>query len=106
MPWFRNPGRTGGHHLGCFRAFTSSRPAKTVKNPVSRRGECDQPTVSAEIPPSEAKIYQVLWQLIKEYLQQPQNQVAAAKLRNLQWALKHCQSIFGQVVIAISRGIK
>jgi hypothetical protein len=43
---------------------------------------------------------------VKECLQEPQNQVAAAKLRNLQWAFTHCQSIFGQVVIAISRGIK
>ncbi|MEG4962567.1 MULTISPECIES: hypothetical protein [unclassified Microcoleus] len=105
MPLFRNPGRTGGHHLGFLARLLLVSPPKQYKTGFLGVG-VRSPTVSAEIPSQKQKFIKCCGNLYKECLKQPQNQVAAAKLRNLQWALTHCQSIFGQVVIAISRGIK
>jgi hypothetical protein len=57
--------------------------------------------------PFETKIYQVLWRLeYKECLKQRQNSGMAGKIKNLQSALTHCQSIFAQVLRAISPGAK
>ena len=62
--------------------------------------------VSAKFPNQKQKLIKSCCKLYEECLKQDQNQAMADKIENLQSKLTDCQSIFPQVLIAISPGAK
>lgn len=77
MPLFRNPGRTGGHHLGFLARLLLVSPPKQYKTGFLGVGVRSR-TVSAEFPTHQQKLIEWCGNLLKNVYNNPKT-----KLRQL-----------------------